>query len=88
MAGILPPRRARLSTGKRRRPRPRRPRAAAVALLQAGPSARFPHAVAVVRDWLLEQADGLFAEAWPERASIAPGGDARRALRTAFGLGA
>lgn len=59
----------------------------AVALLQAGPSARFPHAVAVVRDWLLEQADGLLAEAWPERASIAPGEDARRALRTAFGLG-
>lgn len=58
----------------------------AVALLQAGPSVRFPHALVIVREWLLDRAEELFFGAWPERMVIMAGDDARRALRQAFGL--
>ena len=44
----------------------------AVALLQKGPTASFPHALVVVRDYLVQAADELLADAWPERAMIAP----------------
>lgn len=59
----------------------------AVSLLRAGPSARFPHALVIVREWLLDKAEESFFGAWPERAIIAAGDDARCALRQAFGLG-
>lgn len=61
--------------------------ASAVSLLQAGPSARFPHALVIVREWLLDKAEESFFGAWPERAIVTAGDDARRALRQAFGLG-
>lgn len=59
----------------------------AVSLLQAGPSARFPHALVIVREWLLDKAEESFFGAWPERAIVTADDDARCALRQAFGLG-
>lgn len=58
----------------------------AVALLEAGPSARFPHALVVVRDWLCDRARGRFAEAWGDACPIAPGDEARALVRAALGL--
>lgn len=58
----------------------------AMALLAQGPTAAFPHALAVVRDYLLDDAEALFAEAWPDRCRIKPNDGAREAILAAFGL--
>lgn len=58
----------------------------AVALLDAGPTARFPHALAVVRDWLLPNAEARFAARWGGAQVLAPGDDARALVRAAYGL--
>lgn len=56
----------------------------AMALLAQGPTAAFPHALAVVRDYLLDDAEALFAEAWPDRCRIKPNDGAREAILAAF----
>lgn len=58
----------------------------AVALLDAGPTARFPHALAVVRDWLLPSAEERFAARWGGSQALAPGDEARALVRAAYGL--
>lgn len=58
----------------------------AMALLAQGPTTTFPHALAVVRDYLLDDAEALFAEAWPDRCRIKPNDAAREAILVAFGL--
>ena len=59
---------------------------AAMELLARGAAAAFPHALAVVRAWLLPRAQQRFAAAWGGARPIAPDGAARRAVRAAFGL--
>ena len=44
----------------------------AVQLLLGGPTPAFPHALVVVRDYLLEEVEALLSPAWPEIARIAP----------------
>ena len=56
----------------------------AMALLAQGPTTTFPHALAVVRDYLLDDAEALFAEAWPDRCRIKPNDAAREAILAAF----
>lgn len=56
----------------------------AMALLAQGPTAAFPHVLAVVRDYLLDDAEALFAEAWPDRCRIKPNDAAREAILVAF----
>lgn len=56
----------------------------AMALLAQGPTAAFPHALAVVRDYLLDDAEALFAEAWPDHCRIKPNDAAREAILAAF----
>lgn len=58
--------------------------ASAMALLAQGPTTTFPHALAVVRDYLLDDAEALFAEAWPDRCRIKPNDAAREAILAAF----
>lgn len=58
----------------------------AMALLAQGPTTAFPHALVVVRDYLLDDAEALFAEAWPDRCHIKPNDAAREAILAAFGL--
>ena len=58
----------------------------AVALLERGPSARFPHALVVVRDWLCPRAEERFAGAWDGSRMLSPGDDARGLVRASFGL--
>lgn len=58
----------------------------AMALLAQGPTAAFPHALVVVRDYLLDDAEALLAEAWPDRRRIKPNDAAREAILGAFGL--
>lgn len=56
----------------------------AVALLAQGPTAAFPHALAVVRDYLLDDTEALLAPAWPEIARVSPNDAAREAILAAF----
>ena len=56
----------------------------AMALLAQGPTTAFPHALVVVRDYLLDAAEALFAEAWPDRCRIKPNDAAREAILAAF----
>lgn len=56
----------------------------AMALLAQGPTTTFPHALAVVRDYLLDDAEALLAEAWPDRCRIKPNDAAREAILAAF----
>ena len=56
----------------------------AMALLAQGPTAAFPHALVVVRDYLLDDAEALLAEAWPDRRRIKPNDAAREAILAAF----
>lgn len=56
----------------------------AVALLAQGPTAAFPHALAIVRDYLLDDTEALLAPAWPEIARISPNDAAREAILAAF----
>lgn len=58
----------------------------AMALLAQGPTPAFPHALAVVRDYLLDDAEGLLASAWPDHCRISPDGAGRAAVLAAFGL--
>ena len=58
----------------------------AVALLERAPSARFPHALVVVRDWLCPRAEERFAGAWDGSRVLSPGDDARGLVRASFGL--
>ena len=57
----------------------------AVALLDAGPTPTFPHALAVVRETLLDQAISRFASAWEEPHPIAPEDEARQLILNTFG---
>ncbi len=52
----------------------------AMRLLEAGPSQRFPHALVVVRESLLEDAHAIFDGIWKDMAEIAPGDAARKAV--------
>ena len=56
----------------------------AVALLAQGPVPAFPHALVVVRDYLLADAEALLADAWPDRCPIAPDEMGREAVLEAF----
>lgn len=56
----------------------------AMALLAQGPTTAFPHALVVVRDYLLDDAEALFAEAWPDRCRIKPNDAAREAILAAL----
>lgn len=56
----------------------------AMALLAQGPTTAFPHALVVVRDYLLDDAEALLAEAWPDRRRIKPNDAAREAILGAF----
>lgn len=58
----------------------------AVALLDAGPTPTLPHALAVVRETLLDQAISRFAPAWEEPQPIAPGDEARQLIFNTFGV--
>ena len=58
----------------------------AVALLDAGPTSAFPHALVVVRETLLDCACERFAPAWGAPVAIRPTDDARREIFNAFGL--
>ena len=56
----------------------------AVALLAEGPSAAFPHALVVVRDYLADDAESLLADAWPDRIRIAPDKEGQAAVLSAL----
>ena len=56
----------------------------AMALLAQGPTTAFPHALVVVRDYLLDAAEALLAEAWPDHCRIKPNDAAREAILAAF----
>ncbi|CVH79715.1 putative ABC transporter ATP-binding protein YxlF [Coriobacteriaceae bacterium CHKCI002] len=59
---------------------------AATELLARGATARFPHALAVVRDWLLPRAVERFGAAWGGARAISPDDGARGLVRAACGL--
>lgn len=52
----------------------------ALALLDAGPSKRFPNALVIIRESLLDVARERFEEAWGPLEPIAPGDEARLAI--------
>ncbi len=56
---------------------------AAVALLECGPTPRFPHALAVVRDYLLPQAVQRFGAAWNGATVIGPTAQALELVESA-----
>ena len=56
----------------------------AMVLLREGPTPAFPHALVVVRDYLLEDAESLLGPAWPDHCRIAPDGVGREAVLDAF----
>lgn len=56
----------------------------AVTLLDAGPTPAFPHALAVVRETLLDEAVRRFEPAWGEPRPIAPDDEARQLIFNAF----
>lgn len=58
----------------------------ATALLSAGATDRFPHALVVVRDWLCPCAEERFAAAWGGIQVLAPDDIARKSLRAELGL--
>lgn len=60
--------------------------ASALAILDAGPTPAFPHALIVVRKALLDQAEERFAPTWESICPIGPAADARAKVRRAFGL--
>lgn len=61
---------------------------AATALLERGPASGFPHALAVVRDWLCPCAEERFAAAWGGVEVLAPDERARALVRATCGLSA
>ena len=60
----------------------------AMALLAQGPTAAFPHALAVVRDYLLDDAEILLAEAGPDHCRISPDDTGRAVILSACEFGA
>ena len=56
--------------------------------LAHGPTPAFPHALAVVRDYLLDDAEALFAEAWPDHCRISPDDTGRAVILSACEFGA
>lgn len=60
----------------------------AVALLDAGPTRRFPHALAVVRAGLCGLAEARFSTVWGGTRALAPDDAARAVVRAACGLSA
>lgn len=57
----------------------------AVDLLEQGPTPAFPHALAVIRQWLLDAARERFEAVWGPLAIIGPTEEAQRQLFQAFG---
>ena len=57
----------------------------AVALLRQGPTSAFPHALAVVREELVDEAERQLGGAWPDRCRIAPDEAGRAAVLEAVG---
>lgn len=61
--------------------------AQALALLERGPSERFPNALVIIRDSLLDAARERFEGTWGELKLVVPGDEARLAIETAvFGV--
>lgn len=58
----------------------------AMALLGNGPSARYPHALTVVRSWLVDAARERFEDAWGPLRAISPDDAGRAAVAKAFGV--
>ncbi|MEG0460040.1 hypothetical protein [Gordonibacter sp.] len=58
----------------------------ALDLIGRGATARFPHALVVVRAWLRDGVEARFADAWGGTFAIEPGDAARDAVRAAFSL--
>ena len=58
----------------------------AVAVLEAGATPRFPHALIVVRRSLADRAQERFADAWGGAVLLAPGVEAQETLYAAFDL--
>lgn len=56
----------------------------AMALLDRGPTERFPNALIVVRDYLLDQAKGRFEPIWGPAQTIAPDDKGRQAVLAQF----
>lgn len=56
----------------------------AVALLQRGPTAVFPHALVTVRDYLADRAEALLAPAWPDIVRIEPTVEAEQFVFSGF----
>lgn len=52
----------------------------AVALLRQGPISAFPHALVVVREELVDEAERQLGGAWPDRCRIAPDAEGRAAV--------
>lgn len=61
--------------------------AEAVALLRQGPTSAFPHALVVVREELVDEAERQLRGAWPDRCHIAPDEAGRAAVLEAVGVG-
>lgn len=60
--------------------------ASALALIDAGPTQAFPHALIVVRDTLLQVATERFSPAWDDVRPISPTPKARKDIRRALGI--
>lgn len=58
----------------------------AMSLLRQGPSKRFPHAIVVVREWLVPDAVSCLEEAWGQCACVSPDEKARKEVFAGFGL--
>ena len=58
----------------------------ALQLLEAGPTARHPHALAVVRSYLVEDARAKLEPAWGPLSAIGPDDEGRAAVFAALGL--
>lgn len=56
----------------------------ALRLLDEGPSPRYPHALVVVRDWLVGEAVERFEPAWGAARIISPDEQAHKAVEAAF----
>lgn len=57
----------------------------AVALLRQGPTPAFPHALVVVREGLVDEAERQLGASWPDRCRIAPDDKGRAAVLAAVG---
>ncbi|MEG0504220.1 MAG: hypothetical protein RR547_06205, partial [Raoultibacter sp.] len=57
----------------------------AVRLIEQGPTERWPHALIVVREWLIDSARERFDAPWGATLIIGPDDKSREAVLTAFG---